>query len=568
MTKCLQNTEEVEHKTRGVAVLDVSLTRRSMLAATAATAAAMLVPEWARAQAKSQPPTGRKGQIVVGVTQEPTVFHPLMPGVEADQGVWFALFNPLWHAEPDGTFVADLVEEVPSVENGGISADGLQWKLRLRKGIKWHDGADFTAEDVKFTLDLINNPKFRAATRQGHGLVRDIRVEGPHEISWTMSKAYAPYLSLLTWTFIVPKHVLGTAADPNTSPFNAAPVGTGPFKWSRRVAGQSVIVEANPLYFGKGPYVERVIFNYVPDANVLYTQFKTGQIDYAGYNGILAHYFKEAQKLPDRKVVAATAGHVESLVMNFGKPVFADKAVRQALYAAMNKKAVTEVIYYGLPSTTESFLTRTSWAYNANLPKQEFDLKLANKILDDAGWVRGEDGIRAKAGVKLEFVAATLSGNPQREQVLQLFQQDWKKIGVAMTIKTMPAAVVYGDYYNKSQFDCLLLASIYGTGPDPDPTQRFGSSAIPVQGGAGQNFYQYKNAEVDRLLQIGQTSFKQEERKDAYLKIQSLIREDLAILPICQPTPIEGTKAKLIGLRPNASVRSNCWNIGNWYWEV
>jgi len=548
-------------------LLDAPITRRKMMAAAAA---ALFMPSlYARAAGRPPKGTPPKGQIIVGFSQEPTVFNPLMANYyEADQGVGFALFSPLWRVEPDGSFTPDLATEVPSQENGGISSDGLQWKIKLRKGVKWHDGTEFTAEDVKFTLDLINNPKFRARTRQGHSLVQDITINNPYEISWKMTKAYSPYLSLLTWTFIVPKHILNTAADPNTAPFNSAPVGTGPFKWSKRTAGAGVTVVANTDYHGDGPYVERVVFNYVPDSNLLFTQFKTGSIDYAGYYGLPAQNFQEAKALPDRVVAGVANAQIEGIVFNFGKPYFQDKAVRQALYSAMNKDAIVRLVYYGIPSATESFLPRTSWAFNPNLPKQVYDIAAANKLLDQAGWVRGSDGIRTKNGVRLAFVTATVSGNPQRVQILQVIQQDWQKIGVAMTIQTMPAAVVYGDYYTKSQFDSLLAASTYGSGADPDPTARFSSVSIPVQGGNGINYYQYKNLEVDKLLQTAQASFNKAERKDAYVRIQSLIREDLAFFPIDQQSQIEGTKAKLVGFHANANVSANTWNIGSWYWEA
>ena len=545
-------------------MLGEPITRRKMIAATAA---GLFLPSlYARAAGRPAKGTAPKGQIIVGFSQEPTVMNPLMPNIEADQGVWFALFSTLWRVEPDGSFTPDLATEVPSQENGGISSDGMQWTIKLRRGVKWHDGKDFTAEDVKFTLDLINNPKFKARTRQGHNLVRDITINNPSEISWKMTKAYSPYLSLLTWTFIVPKHILDTATDPNTAPFNSAPVGTGPFKWGKRTAGTGVTVEANTNYHGDGPYVERVVFNYVPDSNLLFTQFKTGSIDFAGYYGIPAQLFTEAKALPDRVVAGAANAQIEGIVLNFGKPYFRDKAVRQALYSAMNKDAIVRLVYYGIPGTTESFLPRTSWAFNPNLPKQVYDIAAANKLLDQAGWVHGSDNVRAKNGVRLAFVTASVSGNPQREQVLQLIQQDWQKIGVAMTIKTMPAAVVYGDYYTNSQFDSLLAASTYGSGADPDPTARFSSASIPAQGGSGINYYQYKNPEVDKLLQTAQASFNKSERKDIYLRVQSLIRDDLAFIPIDQQSPIEGTKAKLVGYHSNANVQSNTWNIGSWYW--
>jgi peptide/nickel transport system substrate-binding protein len=555
---------KISRMSGGNPLAQLALTRRSLIAA----APAVLFAHAVRAQDQRQPPKAPKGQIIVGLSQEPTVFNPLMPRIEVDQGVWFALFNPLWRVEPDGSFTPDLAVEVPSLENGGISADGLTWTVKLRKGVKWHDGVEFTAEDVKYTLELLNSPTFKAYTRQGHSLVKDITVTGTHELTWKMARAYAPYQSLLTWTFMVPKHILSAAEDPNTAPFNSAPIGTGPFKWGRRIAGESVTLVANPDYFGDGPYVERVVYNYAPDLNVAYTQFKTGQIDYIGHYGISAQHFKEAKTLQDRKIYVTPSTQVEGLIFNFGKPIFQDKAVRKALYAGINKKAIIDLIYYGVPTEAESFLPRASWAFNADLPKHAYDLAAGNKTLDSAGWVKGSDGIRAKDGQKLDFTVATASGNPQREQMLQLIQQDWRKLGVAMQIKTMPAAVIYGEFYTKSQFDCMLAASTYGTGADPDPTPRFSSTAIPVQGGSGLNFYQYKNAEVDRLLQIGQTSFKRAERQDAYRRIQSIIREDLVILPINNPAPVEGTKTKLVGFRGNANVSVNCWNIGSWRWEA
>jgi peptide/nickel transport system substrate-binding protein len=550
---------------RSLSLLDAPLSRRKMMATTAA----LLLPSiYATAEPRPLEGSQPKGRIIVGLSQEPTVFNPLMPGIEADHSVWFALFSTLWRVEPDGSFTPDLATEVPSLENGGISADGLQWKIKLRKGVKWHDGTEFAAEDVKFTLNLLNSPNFRARTRQGHNLVRNITINSPYEISWTMTRAYSPYLSLLTWTFIIPKHILSTAADANTAPFNSAPIGTGPFKWGNRIAGSGVTVEANAIYHGDGPYIARVIFNYVPDSNLLFTQFKTGSIDYAGYYGIPAQDFKEAKTLPDRVVVAPANSNIEGIVLNFGKPYFRDKVVRRALYSAMNKEAIVRLVYYGIPSATESFLPQTSWAFNPNLPKQVYDIVAANKLLDQTGWIRGSDGIRAKNGVRLAFLTATVSGNPQHEQVLQVIQQDWQKIGVAMTIKTMPAAVLFGDYYTKSQFDSLLVASTYGSGADPDSTARFSSSSIPIQGGNGINYSQYKNPEVDKLLQIAQASFNKSERKDVYLRIQSLIRDDLTFFPIDQQCPIEGRKAKLIGYRSNVNVLSNTWNIGSWYWET
>ena len=541
------------------------LSRRSTLALGAS---GLLVGANVRAQTPPPPPSSPRGQVVIGLSQEPTAFNPLMPGIEVDDGVHFCLFNPLWSADPRGELIPGLATEVPTVENGGLSKDGLTWKIRLREGVKWHDGTPFTAEDVKFTIELINTEGFRARSRLGHNLVRDITVTGPHEITWRMEQPYSPYVSILAATFIVPRHILATASDPNTAPFNNAPVGTGPFRWSERVAGDHLTFVANPDYFGAGPHLERITFKYIPDLNALYTQFRTGQIDVTSIQGILANFYEEARKVRGRVIHVTASSSIEGIAPNHGHPVLADKAVRTALYYGMNKQAIVDIIYYGLPKLTESIYPQESWAFNPDLEKHNYDPVRANKILDDAGWKRGARGIREKNGVRLEFANSTTAGNPLREQVQQLLVQDWMKIGAAMRINNMPAAVIWGEFFVMSKFDSVMVGSVYQTGNDPDCAFRFASTAIPAQGGRGSNAYQFKNPELDSLFTRGSQTFDRSERKAVYQKAQTILRDDLAILPIFQYAPVRGTKEGLIGYQDNINTRTDCWNVASWYWAT
>jgi peptide/nickel transport system substrate-binding protein len=541
-------------------------TRRSVLAmGVGAMAGFAAVPD---AFGQTRP---RRGQVVAGISQEPTVFHPLMPGSEVDQGVWWQLFSPLWYIDPDGRFVPDLAREVPSFENGGLVAEAgssgvVTWKVKLRTDVKWHDGTAFTAEDVKFTIDLINNRDFRVRNRVGHRLVNDIKVVAPDEIHWRMESAYSPYLSILALTFIVPKHILEKASDPNSSPFNTAPVGTGPFRWGSRVTGDHILLHASPHYHGGGPYLERVVFKYIPDLTILYTQFRTGQVDYLGLGGITPNFVRDAQGLRGRKISISSTPFIEHIALNLEHGPFADKAVREALYLAMNKQARIDALYYGLPTPTESFLPQQSWAARADLPKHVHDPAKANAILDAAGWVRGADGVRAKDGVKLEFTNSTTVGNPGREQSQQLLMQDWKAIGATLRISNMPGAVIWGEFWQKSKFQSVMVGANFMLGSDPDVTPRFSSRAIPAKGGTGLNTYQYQNREVDRLLLEGATQFEQAARKAIYGDIQRIIRDDLAILPIYQTTMAEGLKEGLHGFAPNINCSSNCWNMREWHW--
>ncbi|KTQ95624.1 ABC transporter substrate-binding protein [Aureimonas ureilytica] len=505
-----------------------------------------------------------KGQLTVGFSQEPTVFNPHMPHIEVDEGIHFSIFDPLFYVDEKGAFVAALAAEVPTVENGGISADGLSWKVKLRDGVKWHDGTPFTAEDVKSTLELLVNPNFRSWRKTGHEFVRDLTVVSPTEITWKMEKPFAPYPSILASTFITPKHILGAAADPNTAPFNNAPVGTGPFKWKQRVAGDYILLEANKDYFGDGPHIATLIYKYVPDLNVMYTQFKAGDIDVAGLQWITPDHYEEAKTLEGKVVSVVPGSTIESLTLNMERPQFKDPKVREALYHAIDKQSIIDALYYGLPTPTESYVPQQSYYYNPDLPKHEYSPEKAKALLDEAGWVPGADGVRAKDGVKLAFTCSTTAGNHIREQVQQYMQQSFKDLGIEMTISNLPPAVMWGDYWMLSQFDSVIVGLDFLTGPDPDTSDFFRSTSSPAKGGSGQNNWQFANKEVDDLLTQGGSLFVPEERRAAYFKIQEIMRRELPLLPLFQYATVRGYKQGVEGVAYNINTRIDTWNVGHW----
>ena len=508
-------------------------------------------------------PTGR---VIVGLGQEPTVFNPLLPHIEVDDGVHFSVFDALFRIDPQGVIQPNLAVEVPNQKNGGISEDGLKWRIRLRDDVRWHDGKPFTAEDVKFTLELIMNPNFRSWRTAGHALVRDITVTSPTAISWRMEEAFAPYLSFLTETFIVPKHILEKEADPNNAAFNQAPVGTGAFKWGEWVAGDHLELVANPDYFGEGPHIERLVFKYIPDLTVLYTQFKSGDVDLVGQPYITPDHYGEAKTLPNRVVTLVPRTSFESFYLNLERPQFKELAVREALYAAIDKESIIQGLYYGVPTPTETFMPQQSFFFNANLPLHQFDLNRAGKILDQAHWAKGADGIRVKNGVRLSFTNSTTSGDPLREQVQQFLQQSFAQLGVEMKISNLPAAVMWGEFWMQSQFDSVIVGSSYLIGADPDVTNRLHSRSIAVKGGRGSNNAQYNNPEVDALLDKGARTFDPEARRAIYSRIQELVRRDLPFLPLYQNNAVEGLKKGINGFVPNGNTRTESWNALAWYW--
>ncbi len=544
-----------------------TMSRRAALGMMGASATAMLAPNLLGKPAFAQtPPDAPTGRVIVGLSQEPTVFNPLMPHIEVDDNVHFSLFDALFRIDPDGVIVPNLATEVPSIENGGISEDGLEWRVQLRDDVHWHDGERFTAEDVKFTLELIVNPDFRAWRTTGHNLVRDIEVVSDTEITWRMEEPFAPYLSFLTETFIVPVHILGSASDPNEAPFNRAPVGTGAFRWGERTSGDNLMLTANPDYFGEGPYIEELIFRYIPDMTVLFTQFQSGDIDVVGRSYISQDNYEAARNLPDRTVDLVPAPSVESIYLNMERPQFQDPAVREALYLAMDRESIIDLLYYGLPQPTESFMPPQSFYYHDDLPAHEFNLEKAREILDEAGWEPGPDGIRAKDGVRLSFNNSTTTGAHLREQAQQFLQQTFREIGVEMNIENLPAAVMWGDFWVQSEFDTAMVGITYLIAADPDVSNRFHTGAIAAQGGSGSNTGQYSNSEVDALLEEGARTFDPEERREIYLRMQEIIRGDLPFLPLFAYTQVYGRKAGIEGFEPNTNTRSETWHAAGWYW--
>ncbi len=165
-----------------------NLTRREAMFAGAAFFALGSLGLTAGADAAA-PATKPTGQAILGFSQEVTVLHPLMTANEVDQGVWWNLFSPLWMLDAKGKFVPLLAKAVPTVENGGISADGLTWRVELRRDVKWHDGKPMTSEDVRYSINLMKNPAFRARNRTAFELITSVGVEGDHVITWKLKAA-------------------------------------------------------------------------------------------------------------------------------------------------------------------------------------------------------------------------------------------------------------------------------------------------------------------------------------------------------------------------------------------
>ena len=543
------------------------VSRRQLLTGAAALATAGGLPA-RRASAQAPTPAvapQKGGQIIVGITQEPQNFNPVMPTIETQRGVHMAIFDDLWRIDGKGNFVPNLALTIPTQGNGGISRDGTVFTVKLRPGVSWHDGQPFTARDVMFTWKTIMNPAVTSFSTVGFDQIADMWAADDTTLKWKMKQPYAPIADILADMFVVPEHVLGRSADINKDEFNTRrPIGTGPFKFVSRAAGDHIMLEANRAYHGPGPYLDRLIFKYVPDLTVLFTQLKTGEIDVTGLQGIPVDLYPEAKTLTSINLYVDPSTSYETIAPNHLLPMFKDKRMRQALYLAMDKKPIVEKIWLGLAPEAESYVPPQSWAYNPKIKgRHRYDPERAKKLLDEMGWKVGADGIRVKDGTRLSFENACTAGNKQREQIQQLLQQQWRQVGVEMKINNKPAAVLFGDFYRMSKFETIVIGMAMGS--DPEHSFRLHSKYIPAKGGMGRNSVASESPEIDRLLEAGVRDIDREKRKKAYSRLQEVYADELPYLPIFHYVNIRGTRKGVQGFAPNSNMQEYSWNTNEWW---
>ncbi len=538
----------------------LQLTRRSLLKGAAASglilpAAGLYTPAIAQSN---------RDRVILAGTQEPVQFNPLLYTNAGTETIPESLmFDALWDMNDKGEFIPNLAARIPSRENGDISPDGLTWRINLKRDVKWSDGQPFTAKDVEFTYQTIINPKVAVRSRSGFDLIEQFKLVDDHTVEFTLKRAYVPFYWAWQNMHIVPRHILSAEADINIAGFNTQPIGTGPYILKSRTAGSHMVYEANPNYHRGPARIGQFIHKFVPDQLVAYGQAKTGEVDYFASVGVPLDRWEEAKALSDRTFFATPQPYVQFIYFNCEKPQFSDPKVRRALYIALEMQKSIDDINFGNTPRTLSYLHPTHWAYNAALKDETANPQLAAKMLDDAGWKVGADGIREKDGVKLKFTMSTTAGVPSRQSTQALFQQNWKEIGVAMEINNMPGSVVWGEFLTKSQFDTLLVAWEPPVGMDPDYTSRAHSRAI----GSGANYTLYKNEEVDRLLDLGVTQENVDQRKETYGRVQEILLEEVPFAPQLAVSE-GGIKVNaLTGIKPNQYVTDAAWNVYEWSWS-
>lgn len=451
----------------------------------------------------------------------------------------------------DNRPVPELATIVPTKANGGVSKDGLTITWHLRRGVKWSDGAPFDGDDVVFSTNAVNNPHNNEVGRDGWNLITKIDEPDKFTVIYHLKKPYSGYLPSFFGSAganpcVLPKHILGDLPNINQAPYNSKPVGIGPFRYVDWIRGDHLTLEANPYYWRGQPKIKKIIYKIIPDRNTLLTQLQTGEIDMWTY--VSAAYYDRVHALPNVATFRGPSYLYTHVTFNTSHPVFADKLVRQALRLATDRKLLRDKINHGIGILQESSVTPAS-PLAVKVPQIPYDVAKANQLLDQAGWKRGPDGIRAKNGVKMNVDWGTPAGSPDNDALIEQVRTMWQPIGVALTPKRYNTAlffqnvggIVYGGKFDVTSFSWQLT-------PDGDLNPESACDLFPPN---GQNVSRFCDPKLEPLLQEEKTAYGEPERRAIIAKAMPIIVDDTAFFVMWIREDVHAYNSDLTGWHPN-----------------
>jgi peptide/nickel transport system substrate-binding protein len=559
-------------RTRGIGWRTLTLVSLFCSALVAAGACSRKAPE-SRAPVTAHPGTGspqRGGRLVLGMQQEPEILNSVLQVTKSSRLLAAALFSRFVTWDDSLHLIPDLLTEVPTGKNGGISPDNLTYTYHLRHDARWHDGQPLTSADVRFTFDVIMDSLCGAESQQGFELVD--RVDTPDSFT-VIFHLREPYASFVADTFsdedVLPQHLLAGSFGRQfrSAPYNRAPVGSGPFVFKEWVPGDHITVTRFDGYYGGAPYLDEIVFKVVPDANALALQLQAG--DLQGYDQAEASQVPLLATLPGVQLYRTPALEYEQLAFNCGDPILADVRVRRALAAATDRDALAQHVYEGMAEPARADMhPRTPWYNAAADTANRFDPVRARTALEAAGWRdTNGDGVREKKGRPLRLTIVTTAGRPARERAEQVLQQQWRAVGVDLVIHNVGGEILFGSAEKEGMLrTARFQVALFGWGQPPDPAAMevvYGSKFFPPQ---GQNFGRYRDAALDSLTALGTRITAQELRVPVYHQIEAILLRDMPVIPLVWHVEVDPMTTRLHNYRPNPiATAGDTWNVRDWW---
>ncbi|CAH1675886.1 Peptide ABC transporter substrate-binding protein [Hyphomicrobiales bacterium] len=533
---------------------------------------------------------GGGGPLKMLLWQAPTLLNPHFASGTKDQIASRVFYEPLAGWDKEGNLIPQLAAEVPTKANGGLSEDGTTVTWKLKPGVKWHDGKPLTADDVVFTWEYAADPATAAYTS---GAYTNIKVEKVDDL--TVKVIFAkptpfwadPFVGVAG--MIIPKHHFGEykGTKSREAPANLKPVGTGPYKFADFKPGDILTGTINTEYHVKNqPHFDTFEIKGGGDAvSAARAVLQTGEYDYAWDTLVEDEVLKRMETGGRGKISAASAGDIEFITLNTTDPwtevdgerssvktkhpTLSDPAVRQAINLLIDRDSIQKFIYGRAGSATASFVNEPKQFKSQKL-KYEFSIDKANKILDEAGWKKGSDGIREKDGKKLKYVYQT-SINAPRQKVQAIIKQACQRAGIDLELKSVTASVFFSsdvanpDTYTKLYVDMEMYTT---TQPQPDP-ERFLNQFVSWEVAnkenkwLGRNVSRYTDPAADEAYKAAQKELDPAKRAALLIKVNEIFCEANVILPILSRKKVVASALNLAHDHSGWDV--DTWNLAAWY---
>ncbi|OGA15330.1 MAG: peptide ABC transporter substrate-binding protein [Betaproteobacteria bacterium RIFCSPLOWO2_02_FULL_66_14] len=550
----------------------------------------------AHAQAKSvYKPTKRGGGGALKLLwwQGATLLNPHFAVGTKDQEGSRIFYEPLLAYDDEGNFVPILAAELPSVQNGGLAADGKSVVWKLKKGVQWHDGKPFTADDVLFNWEYAADTATAAVTI---GSYKDIKVEkiDSHTVRVLFQKPTPFWAEAFCGTrgMLIPKHLFESykGAKSRDAPNNLKPVGTGPYRFVDFKPGDMVRGQLNTSYHeANRPYFDTIEMKGGGDAvSAARAVIQTGEFDYAWNMQVEDEILLRLEKGGKGRADIVSGGNIEHIQLNTTDPwtevdgerssvktrhaFFGDAAVREAMNMLVDRQSVQDHIYGRTGVATANFLNNPERFRSRNM-KFEFNVDKANQVLEAAGWKRGSDGIRAKDGKKLKIVFQT-SINAPRQKTQQIIKQACQKAGIDMELKSVTASVFFSsdvanpDTYTKFYCDMQMYTTTM-TQPDPQVfMNQFTSDEVATKDNKwqGRNISRWRSEEYDKAFKAAESELDPMKRAALFVRMNDLVIGSRHIIPVVFRPRVAAISNQIRA--PLSGWDNDLWLLRDWYREA
>jgi len=445
---------------------------------------------------------------------------------------------------PEGHYRPLLAEQLPSLEDGTVSEDGLTITWTLREGLQWNDGEPVTSEDIYFTWEAV---MASGVDRAGFDQIEEIELADELTAAVTYSEFYVDYLG--QFKYLLPAH----AGDPENMEewdYNRDPIGTGPFMLEEWAVDDHITLVRNPYYREEGkPYLDGIIMRIIPDFDTQFLMLEQGEVDVMYVGGIR---IAEVREMENVDLVESEIGWITGLWFNLADPaaggqpepphpILGDPKVRLAIKKALDWDQITYGVYDGLGMVNCTTPFPYGW-HAVDLPAEPIDLEGAEALLEEAGWIDEDgDGVRechgcmyADEGTALYLRLEGYKWGADWEQAHFVVADMLAEIGIEVEVQMDELAYMYGTDAPMftGDFDMILTDARPGADPQEYAYSRWHSSQIPTveNQGVGKNIDRYVNEDVDAWLEEAGSIPDIERRKELYRMIAEQIDQDNPVL--------------------------------------